>query len=273
MINVVDRVSTYPGRVKLTRADGTIEYVTWERADEPTVPGTPINKALFDSIKADIGLSANITLYVSKSGSDTLGNGTSANPYLTIMKAVASLPKNLNGFDATINIAAGSYGEDVEISRFTGGSVILTGETGAGVAIRSLRVSYGSIVQVQYIVLDVTRSINDNAIAVTNASLICINTVNITGSVVTGLYVNRYGYAMFATLAIKSTSDAAIHATNASTVFIAAVQVTSTTGTGIRSTNGSLVSYNTVALSTATSFNTASGGRIYTGAQASTPNY
>ena len=44
MINVVDRVSTYPGRVKITKADGTSEYVTWERADQPTVPGTPINK-------------------------------------------------------------------------------------------------------------------------------------------------------------------------------------------------------------------------------------
>ena len=65
MINVVDRVSTYPGRVKLTRADGTVEYVTWERADEPTVAGTPINKALFDSIKADIGLTSTVTLYVS----------------------------------------------------------------------------------------------------------------------------------------------------------------------------------------------------------------
>lgn len=54
MIDVKDRVSTYPGRMKLTRADGTVEYVTLERADAPTQEGTPINKALFDSIEADI---------------------------------------------------------------------------------------------------------------------------------------------------------------------------------------------------------------------------
>lgn len=54
MIEVFDRVPTLPGRVKLTREDGTEEYVTWERADDPTAIGTPINKALFDSIKEDI---------------------------------------------------------------------------------------------------------------------------------------------------------------------------------------------------------------------------
>ena len=54
MIEVKDRVSTYPGRVKLTKANGSSEYVTLERADAPTQEGTPINKALFDSIEADL---------------------------------------------------------------------------------------------------------------------------------------------------------------------------------------------------------------------------
>ena len=54
MIDVKDRVSTYPGRMKLTKENGSSEYVTLERADAPTQEGTPINKALFDSIKADI---------------------------------------------------------------------------------------------------------------------------------------------------------------------------------------------------------------------------
>lgn len=42
-----DRVPKYPGRVKITRADGTSEYVTIERADEPVSgnEGTPLNKA------------------------------------------------------------------------------------------------------------------------------------------------------------------------------------------------------------------------------------
>lgn len=54
MIDVKDRVSTYPGRVKLTKTNGSSEYVTLERADAPTQEGTPINRELFESIKADL---------------------------------------------------------------------------------------------------------------------------------------------------------------------------------------------------------------------------
>lgn len=54
MIDVKDRVSTYPGRVKLTKTNGSSEYVTLERADAPTQEGTPINRELFESIKADM---------------------------------------------------------------------------------------------------------------------------------------------------------------------------------------------------------------------------
>lgn len=42
---MTDRVPTKPGRVKLTKEDGTVEYAVLERADEPTQEGTPINKA------------------------------------------------------------------------------------------------------------------------------------------------------------------------------------------------------------------------------------
>lgn len=41
--NWVDRRPTYPNRYKVTKSDGSIEYITLERADEPTVEGTPIN--------------------------------------------------------------------------------------------------------------------------------------------------------------------------------------------------------------------------------------
>lgn len=55
MKEVIDRVPTRPNRIKLTsESDGSINYYAWERADEPTVDGTPINKELFDSIGADI---------------------------------------------------------------------------------------------------------------------------------------------------------------------------------------------------------------------------
>lgn len=48
---ILDRVPLKPGRIKLTdEATGEVKYYTIERADEPEVVGTPINKALFNSI-------------------------------------------------------------------------------------------------------------------------------------------------------------------------------------------------------------------------------
>lgn len=46
----LDRVPTYPGRVKMTPVTGQANTYDMVRADSPTVEGTPIDKAAFDSI-------------------------------------------------------------------------------------------------------------------------------------------------------------------------------------------------------------------------------
>ncbi len=79
-----DRIPTLPGRVKLTRADGTSEYVTIERADEPTNPGTPLNKATL--LSDQVGL---------KYGLDSTG---------TVSQALA-----LNVYDETVNLPADKW--------------------------------------------------------------------------------------------------------------------------------------------------------------------
>lgn len=49
-----DRQPTKPNRIKITFDDGTVKYGYMERADEPTVEGTPLNKAnLFNSLNSD----------------------------------------------------------------------------------------------------------------------------------------------------------------------------------------------------------------------------
>lgn len=45
-----DRVSAYPNRYLLTDENGNTSYVHLERADEPTVPGTPLNADTFNSL-------------------------------------------------------------------------------------------------------------------------------------------------------------------------------------------------------------------------------
>ena len=54
MIEVLDRVPTYPGRVKLIPVAGQPNVYDMVRADEPIEVGTPINKALFTSIRNDL---------------------------------------------------------------------------------------------------------------------------------------------------------------------------------------------------------------------------
>jgi hypothetical protein len=54
MIEVIDRVPTYPGRVKLTPVSGQANTYDMQRADEPITVGTPLNKALFDSIRDEL---------------------------------------------------------------------------------------------------------------------------------------------------------------------------------------------------------------------------
>lgn len=53
----VDREALYPNRYKITRGDGSVEYVTIERADEPTVAGTPLNaetlNGIIDALNSD----------------------------------------------------------------------------------------------------------------------------------------------------------------------------------------------------------------------------
>lgn len=49
-VQFVDREAANPNRYKITREDGTTEYITLERADNPTVEGTPLNAETFNGM-------------------------------------------------------------------------------------------------------------------------------------------------------------------------------------------------------------------------------
>ena len=61
--NMQDRVSLYPGRVKLEPVAGQANLYDLTRADQPTQEGTPLNKAslLSDATAALMGLDAAAT--------------------------------------------------------------------------------------------------------------------------------------------------------------------------------------------------------------------
>ena len=82
-------------------------------------------------IGGDSGLQEDVILYVDLTrGSDVSGDGTQGNPYGTPYWAVDSIPKNLNGHDATVYISA--YDQDapvieseIDVRGFFGGWVHL----------------------------------------------------------------------------------------------------------------------------------------------------
>lgn len=77
-------------------------------------------------------LTSDIMLYVSaNTGSDIIGNGTQASPFMTIQHAINTIPKDLNGHTAVINITAGVYNDDIIFAGFGSTGVIkiiLTGD-------------------------------------------------------------------------------------------------------------------------------------------------
>lgn len=74
-----------------------------------------------------LALTANKTVYVSTSGSDTTGDGSIGNPYALPQKAIDSLPKNINGFIATVSLANGTYSGTVLAKGFYGGRIRING--------------------------------------------------------------------------------------------------------------------------------------------------
>lgn len=96
----VDRKSTYPNRYKITRADGSSEYVTLERADSPTVVGTPLNAATFNGMMSGFSESG----HKHAAGDVTSGTFAAARiPTISMSKGGTSAT---NGSDGLKNLLA-----------------------------------------------------------------------------------------------------------------------------------------------------------------------
>lgn len=210
-----------------------------------------------------------ITVYVSTSGNDASGTGLASAPYRTIGRALESVPRNLNGKTALISIAAGTYAEHVVVSGYNDGILILGGEYGDTVTINSLEVS-GSICEIR----DISLSVVSGGIAVIKGStLLAYTDIQVSGSM-RGLHL--LGGSRFRTdslLTVNGSSAAAVQVSGASMAYLYDL-AGSDNENAIISEEGSLISYRSTSISVnVAGYITRSGGRIYTGAQASMPNY
>ena len=273
---VVDRIPTYPGRVKLTPVSGQTNTYDLVRADQPIEEGTPINKVLFDQ-KA-YTLTGDVTVYVATTGSDVTGDGTSAAPYATIQKALDSLPKWLDGYTATIDIAAGTYNEAIRVSGFQGG-ILAIGYAFRSVTVRSVTVNASTTVRLE---MNITRtaSVGGTPLSIRNGSSVMIgdNMVIDGASMGSGIEVET-GSLLYVgedimddlRTTINNCPYNAVYVTGGSRIQLSIVQG-SNNKTGFRANGGTII-YSSSTLTATTLHVTTNGGRIYAGAQTSVTKY
>ena len=209
-----------------------------------------------------MALRNSVTVYVSTSGNDSTGIGTSSAPFRTIARALSAIPKNLDGKAATINIAAGTYQESVVIANYTG-VIAITGAYGAVVTINSLTVDacsvYYSSISLRVIATGV--KVTNNAMLMGNSSI----TVNESA---TGILVDRGSRCIInAAVNVSYASAAAIHVNNCSNMYVLQLTVSDSLIV-VQVEQGSTFAYgNTNLTVNSITFVTRSGGRINTGAQ------
>lgn len=266
-IEVTDRVPTYPGRVVMTPVNGQANTYDLRRADQPISEGTPINKALLDQ-KA-YTLTESVTVYVSKSGSDSTGDGSSAKPFLTVQKAIDSIPKNLGSYHAQIDIGAGTYDERALIDGFVGGRITL-GVAGRSVILRGVTIMSSSAVRLA--ISNITYHANyagtllylaygSNVTLISPLSLNAANTLNYGIALEHGSFLN----AGAVSVNVDNCGRAAVLSTLGSVAVFYGVTGSGNTTHGLAATLGGTITYASRTITGGTGDYANNGGRIFTG--------
>ena len=212
--------------------------------------------------------SANKTIYVSKSGNDASGDGSESLPFATIQHAIDSISKNLDNREITINVASGTYAEDIVISGFYGGT---------------LRFSFGTVTISTLSVYEACVIISGSALTIAAAGntygLYCHRGANVICQIPLTISGSTNGiYAVFGSH-FEGNRAVTVNSCTYAVVSMYASYVYITSLTGSKNNNGVQASAGIVSLGSITSamastvYVTSAGGRIYTGAQSSVPAY
>lgn len=269
-IKWVDRVPTYANRVRIVPEDGSAPYyATMERADQPTVVGTPINAANLNAMQEASGLTAHRTVYVATTGSNTTGDGSQTAPYATINKALSTIPKNLNGFVATVNIAAGTYDENVYAAYFGNGLLRITGTVGDVVTVNKLE-----FFNVKYVEIDSISFNVQNQFLHVNASSVRVLTPFSASGGVYGVYATNFSDVLFsAPSTISNTTNYGVVATSLSNIYIVEFLGSGNKMNIACTLGGVCVLGKDSSTTSSAQYFTDTGGRILAGTQIQIPNY
>ena len=109
-----DRISLYPGRVKITPVSGQDNVYDMTRQDKPTTEGTPLNKStlLTDEVAETLGLDP-ATATPSQAINAVAGKATVEKLSLTL--AVAGWVADGDDWKQPVTIAGGAAGKQVDL--------------------------------------------------------------------------------------------------------------------------------------------------------------
>ncbi len=225
----------------------------------------------FVSELKNIGISSeNKTIYVSTSGNDASGDGSETLPFATIQHAIDTIPKDLADHEIKIEIASGTYMEEILVSGLYGG--VLKINFASGTKIGNITIN-DSCVIMQGTEVTIAASGKQYGIYCNRgANVICqITRLSIIGAVY-GIYA-LYGSTFSELYSTTITSCTyAVAALRASTIYLGTL-AGEKNNNGIQSSGG-IVYVSTISSTMAsTLYTTSNGGRIYTGSQASVPSY
>ena len=209
-------------------------------------------------------MTEDVLLYVSTSGNDTTGDGSTSAPFKTISKAISMIPHNMSGRSALISIAAGTYSEWVELYGYTG-QITFAGTAGATVVVSGFRVDEAKVG-----INNITLRVNSGVFVTGNSSLTGTGTLHVNGYTLT---VNYNASFDMPNVTVDNASGYAIEVNRNGRFFASTINGSGNTN-GIRSQSGGIVAFSTNNLSVnGTQYMTALGGRIYSGAQRAIPEY
>lgn len=265
----VDRVPTRANRVRIIPEDGSAPYyAVMERADEPSVVGTPVNAANLNAMQDAVGLTENKTIYVATTGSNSTGDGSEAMPFATINHALSTIPKNLNGFTVTINIASGTYPQAATIRDFSNGAIRLSGVVGDTVTLGSVNVINTHYAEISNILIHI-----EGGHLNVESSILRVNSDFSANGGRYGIHVAYSSGAAFSqTVTITNTTAYAVVATMASHIYVYKVQG-SGNAVGFAGLHGGICCFGVNESTATTLYTVTAGGRIFSGSQPQVPSY
>lgn len=209
------------------------------------------------------GVRADKTVYVATTGNDSTGTGSASAPFKTINKALNSISKTTNGRTVAINIATGTYTEDILIKGYSG-PIVLAGAYSAVASVNSFKVD-GCICVLDTLAIAVA----GRTIEVTNgATLVGTGRLNASGAS-TNVKVTNGSRVSLGSLDSALATDYALSVDGASHAHFGTMQGNGNS-VGILVQGGSVVSYRTNNLDAVdTDIVSYSGGRVYSGSSAS----